>query len=174
MAPVLCKIVGAQATLSFEMYPLYTVGEVKQEITSRTNVSRNHLTLRGSHYLERLDDHVTLEECGYRGEATIHLGVRRSPGNPGFDLVVGLPNNNGWKPVRVRETTTVAELKDKIMQRWGIPADKMTLIRLSTVMEDSYCLLDYLISKLGDVRVEINDGCKGFEESNSEGYSTTT
>ncbi|KAJ6316099.1 hypothetical protein OIU78_019391 [Salix suchowensis] len=148
MAPVLCKIVGAQVTLSFEMYPLYTVGEVRQEITSRTNVSRNHLTLRGSHYLERLDDHVTLEECGYRGEATIHLGVRRSPGNP--------------------------ELKDKIMQRWGIPADKMTLIRLSTVMEDSYCLLDYLISKLGDVRVEINDGCKGVEESNSEGYSTTT
>ncbi|KAJ6425284.1 hypothetical protein OIU84_025954 [Salix udensis] len=66
MAPVLCKIVGAQVTLSFEMYPLYTVGEVKQEITSRTNVSRNHL--------ERLDDHVTLEEYGYRGEATIHLG----------------------------------------------------------------------------------------------------
>ncbi|KAG5253360.1 hypothetical protein IMY05_001G0102200 [Salix suchowensis] len=146
------------------MYPLYTVGEVKQEITSRTNVSRNHLTLRGSHYLERLDDHVTLEECGYRGEATIHLGFRRSPGNPGFDLVVGLPNNNGWKPVRVRETTTVAELKDKIMQRWAF----------HTVMEDSYCLLDYLISKLGDVRVEINDGCKGVEESNSEGYSTTT
>ena len=68
----------------------------------------------------------------------------------------------------------MAELKDKIMQRWGIPADKMTLIRNSTVMEDSYCLLDYLISKLGDVRVEINDESKGVEESNSEGYSTTT
>ncbi|KAJ6778144.1 hypothetical protein OIU74_002024 [Salix koriyanagi] len=116
MAPVLCKIVGAQVTLSFEMYPLYTVGEVKQEITSRTNNAD------------------TEERQRFISVLVAHLGI----------------------------------------QRWGIPADKMTLIRLSTVMEDSYCLLDYLISKLGDVRVEINDGCKGVEESNSEGYSTTT
>ncbi|KAJ6303519.1 hypothetical protein OIU77_017406 [Salix suchowensis] len=143
MAPVLCKIVGAQVTLSFEMYPLYTVGEVRQEITSRTNVSRNHLTLRGSHYLERLDDHVTLEECGYRGEATIHLGVSSLTWESRF-------RPGGWA------------------------ARQIIMAGNHTVMEDSYCLLDYLISKLGDVRVEINDGCKGVEESNSEGYSTTT
>jgi hypothetical protein len=61
MAIITCKIVGTQVMLSFEIYPLYTIGEVKLEITNRTNVTRNHLTLRGSHYLEKLDDYLTLE-----------------------------------------------------------------------------------------------------------------
>jgi len=156
--------------LSFQMYPLYTIGEVKLEITNRTNVIRNHLTLRGNHYLEKLDDYLTLEEYGYKGEATIHIDVSRSLENLDVDLVVGLPNN-GWKLVRAQETTMVAELKDKIMERWGIPTDKMTLIRLNTVMEDSYYLIDYLISKLGDVKVEINDESKGVEESNNGSYT---
>jgi hypothetical protein len=152
------------------MYPLYTIGEVKLEITNRTNVIRNHLTLSCSHYLEKLDDYLTLEEYGYKGEATIHIDVSRSLENLDVDLVVGMPNN-GWKLVRAQETTMVAELKDKIMERWGIPTDKMTLIRLNTVMEDSYYLIDYLISKLGDVKVEINDESKGVEESNNGSYT---
>jgi hypothetical protein len=117
-----------------------------------------------------LDDYLTLEEYGYKGEATIHIDVSRSLENLDVDLVVGLPNN-GWKLVRAQETTMVAELKDKIMERWGIPTDKMTLIRLNTVMEDSYYLIDYLISKLGDVKVEINDESKGVEESNNGSYT---
>jgi hypothetical protein len=133
-------------------------------------VIRNLLTLRGSHYLEKLDDYLTLEEYGYKGEATIHIDVSHSLENLDVDLVVGLPNN-GWKLVRVQETTMVAELKDKIMEHWGIPIDKMTLIRLNTVMEDSYYLIDYLISKLGDVKVEINDESKGVEENNNGSYT---
>jgi hypothetical protein len=38
-------------------------------------------------------------------------------------------------------------------------------------MEDSYYLIDYLISKLGDVKVEINDESKGVEESNNGSYT---
>lgn len=80
--------------------------------------------------------------------------------------MVGLPNND-WKLVKVQETTIVVELKDKIMECWGIPTDKITLICLNTVIEDSYYLIDYLISKLGDVKVEINNEIKGVEQSNN-------
>ncbi|CAK7343926.1 unnamed protein product [Dovyalis caffra] len=155
MAPIMCTIVGAKVTLAIEMFPLYTIGEVKQKITELTNLNRNRLTLRGSHYLEELEDYLTLEECRYKGEATIHLDVSPLSGNPEFDLVVGLPEN-GWKAVRVRETITVAELKDKIMDRWGIPTDKMTLIRLNTTVDDdSSRLIDYYISLLSDIRVVV-------------------
>jgi hypothetical protein len=81
--------------------------------------------------------------------------------------VVGLPNND-WKLVKVQETTIVVELKDKVMECWGIITDKITLICLNTVMEDSYYLIDYFISKLGDVKVEINNESKGVEQSNNE------
>lgn len=53
------------------------------------------------------------------------------------------------------------------MECWGIPTDKITLICLNTVMEDSYYLIDYFISKLGDVKVEINNEIKGVEQSNN-------
>lgn len=81
--------------------------------------------------------------------------------------MVGLPNND-WKLVKVQETTIVVELKDKVMECWGIITDKITLICLNTVMEDSYYLIDYFISKLGDVKVEINNESKGVEQSNNE------
>lgn len=81
--------------------------------------------------------------------------------------MVGLPNND-WKLVKVQETTIVVELKDKVMECWGIITDKITLICLNTVIEDSYYLIDYLISKLGDVKVEINNESKGVEQSNNE------
>lgn len=80
--------------------------------------------------------------------------------------MVGLPNND-WKLVKVQETTIVVELKDKVMECWGIITDKITLICLNTVMEDSYYLIDYFISKLGDVKVEINNEIKGVEQSNN-------
>lgn len=80
--------------------------------------------------------------------------------------MVGLPNND-WKLVKVQETTIVVELKDKVMECWGIITDKITLICLNTVIEDSYYLIDYLISKLGDVKVEINNEIKGVEQSNN-------
>lgn len=81
--------------------------------------------------------------------------------------MVGLPNND-WKLVKVQETTIVVELKDKVMECWGILTDKITLICLNIVMEDSYYLIDYFISKLGDVKVEINNESKGVEQSNNE------
>ncbi|KAH8505970.1 hypothetical protein Peur_044735 [Populus x canadensis] len=153
MATITSTIVGAKVTLAFEMFPLCTIGEVKQKITERTNLNRNRLTLRGGHNLEELEDYRTLEECRYRGEATIHLDVSPLSGNPEFDIAVGLPNND-WKAMKVRETTTVAELKDKIMERWGIPTCRMTLTRLDTTMEeDSSSLIDYYISLMGVIRV---------------------
>lgn len=146
-------ITGAEVGIEMEMPGPASFLQVKQKIKEIANVEEDRQTLFYNQV--RLEDEYLVYEFVYDEFAELELRVAPLPGDPKVAIVAKSPNRED-EPINVRETQSVAHLRNKISRRWGIPPKKITLTRLSHDMEDAHRLSDYYVCEGAEVNVAVH------------------
>lgn len=92
--------------------------------------------------------------CSHLNFETLGLVVTPRSGDPKFDILV--KSSTAEDRIRVRETQKVADLRRKIERRWGILAQKITLLSHSIEMNDDHLLSAYYVNRGSIVEVKVS------------------
>ncbi|KAJ4841823.1 hypothetical protein Tsubulata_046209 [Turnera subulata] len=155
-----CKISGKYPVVTVPVARNATTHDVKAKLESAVGVKVARQTLRLSSGGEELEDDRSIESYGFVGDAELHLDVEPLAGDPEFAITIRSLGSEAT--VKVRETSTVRELKGKIEELWGMHRSKLVLSHMSTRMtdfdrdtNDDSLLSDYYISDFSVVDVGV-------------------
>lgn len=149
---VLFRIVGGEVRPEIEMPASATILVLKERIKEILNVEVTRQTLWLGDIL--LENDRIIDSYDFAQFVMINLIVTPFLGQPKVNILV--KSSNKVEHIRMRETKKVAELKNKISRRWGIPVRKMTLHRLSKEMDDNLPLSAYYINQDSEVEVRVH------------------
>ncbi|KAK0588597.1 hypothetical protein LWI29_003049 [Acer saccharum] len=132
-ATVLFTITGGEVIPEIEMPVSATILELKKKIESVLNLKAERQTLR--HDNEELNNDRTIAYYDFKKNvATLVLHFKPLLGKPKFDIT--LKEGDDEFNVKVKETTSVADLIKKIEKCMGCSIKYMNLYHLSTKIEE--------------------------------------
>ncbi|KAM3689223.1 hypothetical protein ACB098_09G030800 [Castanea mollissima] len=147
------RITGGELKPEIEMSSSGTILELKERIYELCNVEVARQTL--FFYATELENDRTIESYEFlQPFETLGLVVTPLSGDPKFDILV--KSSTAEDCVRVRETQKVADLRRKIERRWGILAQKITLLSHSIEMNDDHLLSAYYVNRGSIVEVKVS------------------
>ena len=149
LAIVLLRIIGSELEPEIEMLISATILELKERINELLNVEVARQTLWYSY--TRLKNNCSIESYGFGHCTWLALRVNPLMGQPKFNILVKFAGM--VEHIRVRETQTVAELRNKISRHWSILVVNVALIGLSKKIKDHVPLSTYHIGH--DLKVEL-------------------
>ena len=128
-------------TMTVNIEGANTVAELKEKITEKEGIpaTQQRLVFAG----KCLEDDRVLNDYNIQKESTVHLLLRLRGGMQLFVKTL----TGRTMTVNVEGTNTVAELKEKITEREGIPAEQQRLVFAGKCLEDDRVLSDYNIQK---------------------------
>ena len=128
-------------TMTVNIEGANTVAELKEKIREHEGIpaDQQRLVFAG----KCLEDDRVLNDYNIQKESTVHLLLRLRGGMQLFVKTL----TGRTMTVNVEGTSTVAELKEKITEREGIPAEQQRLVFAGKCLEDDRVLSDYNIQK---------------------------
>ena len=132
--------------ITVKVSEMTTVFRLKEKLEQLEGfpVDAQRLIFAGHH----MDETKLLKEYGVSFFSTIHLVMRIGGGiRRGEDFQVFVKTTTGKTfTIRVMANTTVAEMKQKILDKEGIPVDQQRLIYRGTEMNDNHVVEKYNIT----------------------------
>ena len=146
------RITGGELKPEIEMSSSGTILELKERIYELWNVEVARQTLFFD--ATELENDRKIESYEFQPFDTLGLVVTPLSGDPKFDILV--KSSTAEDCIRVRETQKVADLRRKIERRWGILAQKITLLSHSIEMNDDHLLSAYYVNRGSIVEVKVS------------------
>ena len=146
------RITGGELKPEIEMSSSGTILELKERIYELWNVEVARQTLFFD--ATELENDRKIESYEFQPFETLGLVVTPLSGDPKFDILV--KSSTAEDCIRVRETQKVADLRRKIERRWGILAQKITLLSHSIEMNDDHLLSAYYVNRGSIVEVKVS------------------
>jgi ubiquitin C len=128
-------------TMTINVEGVNTVAELKEKITAREGIpaEQQRLVFAG----KNLEDDKVLNDYNIQKESTINLLLRLRGGMQIFVRTL----TGKTATIEVEGTETIADLKEKLREREGIPADQQRLVFAGKLLQDERTINDYNISK---------------------------
>lgn len=134
-------------TMTVNVEGTSTVAELKEKITEREGIpaEQQRLVFAG----KCLEDDRVLNDYNIQKESTVNLLLRLRGGMQIFVKTL----TGTTATIEVDGTETIAELKEKLRAKEGIPADQQRLVFAGKLLEDERTINDYNIRKESTVHL---------------------